>query len=66
MPYNLRSTMKRDLGRAGYHIDQAENRIATVGQNYKEKYPEVYQSYCDLIGQLEDLKAMIKKAEEAI
>lgn len=66
MAKSPRQTMKQSLNRAIRSIDLAQNQVATTGQEYKEKYPDVYELYCEVIQLLEGSKIRLQELLKAI
>lgn len=63
MPNSIRRHNRLRLERAIKHLIAAQNMVVVVGQQYKERYPEIYDAYCELVANLDYLKDLIEKVK---
>jgi len=58
MPKQYRWYLKRKVRQAKHNVDIAQNYLVEVGSNYKERYPDIYQKFSDVVSFMEQLKGM--------
>jgi len=66
MPQSKRWALKQELDRAIKQLEQAEDKVVKVGHEYKEKYAEIYQNYCNAVNGIEVIKNLLQTLRDKI
>lgn len=66
MPRQKRYAIKQQVTTVLNQLNVAQNKIAEIGQIYKENYPDYYKELCLFVEYLEKLKAAVQAFKDKV